>query len=151
MGRRSETGSNLVREKRPTPFGAFMERYAEDAAEAAWLAALAWADRALERSREAPFGRWRYNPAGELRRLRRELVGALLLARFAVACQEEENAYMRSLTAELEERATAAAARTRREQTLEAERVRLLRARARREGREPSDEELYWHEGGPGV
>ena len=120
----------------------FVERYGAESAEVAWLAGLAWIERAVQTAREGNFGRFRWYPTGELRRLRRDLHGGLLLCRFAVSFQEEENEQYRSLTVELEREAAAAAARRRREGTREAERVRLVRQKARREGREPTEEEL---------
>src|SRR3972149_8707621 len=72
----------------------FLERHADRAASTAWVAALAMIEAACQEARERSHSRWRYYPAGELRRLRRDLAAALELARFAVALAEEE----RSLT-----------------------------------------------------
>jgi hypothetical protein len=91
-----------------TGFDAFVERYAEKSAEALWVAALALLERAAVDARASP-GRWRAYPAGELRRLRRELVPALLLARVAVALQEEDNDLVFELTREARQRSAAAA------------------------------------------
>jgi hypothetical protein len=109
-----------------------LEGHGEDAAEAAWLSALALVDRATGRAREGQYGRWSSYPGGELRRLRRELAAALRLARFAVLLQETENERLRDLTADLRRSAAEAGARARREGTREAERVRLENAARRR-------------------
>lgn len=115
----------------------FLDRYAEDSAEVAWTAATALLERAATCAREGNFGRFRYYPAGELRRLRRDVAVALALARFAVAMQEEENEAKRDLTRELYEAAEDAGRRRRRQGTLAAEQARLANAKARREGKPP--------------
>lgn len=126
-GRRAVRGGGL---------DGFLERVGEEAAEVAWQAAGAWLERAARESRDGHFGRFRYYPQGELRRLRRDVKHALELARFAVALQEEENELVRALTSEARAQAEAADTRRRREQTREAERVRLENGRKRRsEGR----------------
>lgn len=131
----------------PTPAVAaltkLLELYADRAGEAAWLAGLSMLERAGIESREGIYGRWRHYPRGELRRVRREVSAALQLLRVAVALQEAENASLRALNDDLHARAQAKARKTRRHGTREAERVRLLRAQCRREGREPTDDELY--------
>lgn len=111
----------------------FVERYGEDAAEATWWAALAMLERATTLAREGQFGRWRHYPRGELRRLRRDVSRALLLARCAVDLQDESNETYRELTEDLRAEASRAAAARRRAQTLPAERARLEKARRRRE------------------
>jgi len=113
---------------------AFLERHGDRAAETLWWSALAILDRAVEDAAEGKWGRWRFYPAGELRRLRRDLAEGLELARLAVALQEEENESRAELDAELREAAAEAGRKRRRQGTLEAERVRLDNARRRREG-----------------
>jgi hypothetical protein len=122
---------------------AFVERHGDHAAEVLWWGALSLLERAAHEAREGNWGRWRHYPRGELRRLRRDLAEALELARLAVAFQDEENARMRDLGVDLRREAAEVAAAHRRDGTREAERVRLLRARCRKEGREPTPEELH--------
>jgi hypothetical protein len=117
----------------PPGMAGFLDRFGDESAEIAWLAGLAWIDRAAAAAREGKWGRFRYYPAGELRRLRRDLAGALQLCRWAVAMQEEENEHSRELTAELHAAAEEAGRRRRRAQTLPAERARLAKQRARKE------------------
>jgi len=111
----------------------FLERHADRAASTAWVAALAMIEAACQEARERSHSRWRYYPAGELRRLRRDLAAALELARFAVALAEEE----RTLTETLERDARAerdqAGRQARRAQTLPAELARLANAARRRQ------------------
>lgn len=116
-----------------TGLAGFVDRYGDESAEVLWWAALAWIERAAHEAREAHFGRWRYYPRGELRRLRRDLLPALMLARAAVALQEEANEHIRELDLELRAEAERIAARARREQTREAERARLEKAARRRQ------------------
>jgi hypothetical protein len=121
-------------------------------AEVAWLASLAWLERAAVEAREVADSRFRAFPEGELSRLRHELAGALSLARFAVAARRADEDLVAELTREAREAAADAGRARRREQTREAERVRLLRARCRREGREPTAAELYgWSAGENGA
>ncbi len=122
---------------------AFLDHHGDRAGEAAWLAGLAMIERVGVEAREGIYGRWRHYPAGELRRVRRDVAAALSILRVAVSLQEAENANMRELTTDLAQRAATVAAERRRDQTREAERVRLLRATARKEGRAPTDAELY--------
>lgn len=56
-----------------------------EAPEVLWAAGLALIDRATEEGREARHGRFRVHPAGQLRRLRRDLAGGLRLCRFGLA------------------------------------------------------------------
>ncbi len=70
---------------------AFVDRYGTEAPEAIWTAALALLEKAATDARAVSGNRWRHYPQGEIRRLRRELAGAMMLARLAAALQEEEN------------------------------------------------------------
>lgn len=112
----------------------FFERVGDEAAEVAWEAALAWAERSVRDARAGNFGRFRWYPSGELRRLRRDLAHALELARFAVALQEEENDVLRALTRQAREALEEAEKARRRNGTREAERVRLEKAARKRQG-----------------
>jgi hypothetical protein len=123
----SDNGTGLER---------FLSRHGDDAAELLWTAALSWLEAAARDAGEAHYGRWRYYPAGELRRLRTGIARALELARLAVAMQEQANEEARSLAAALRDEAANAAARGRRRPTAEATRVRLLKQAAAREGLE---------------
>jgi hypothetical protein len=120
----------------------FLERYGDAAAEAVWLASLAMLERAIRDAREGP-GRWRLNPSGELRRLRRDVAGALLMARVAVELQDATQVRFDELDRDLRDAARDIAHARRREQTAEATRTRLLNAAARREGRELTDAERW--------
>jgi hypothetical protein len=111
-----------------------------DAPEVLWLAAVAMLERATAEAREAKWSRFRYYPAGELRRLRRSLSEGVRLARLAVAIQEDENDRNRALDVELAEAAAEVGRARRRAQTLPAEQARLARAAARRAAREGSEE-----------
>jgi hypothetical protein len=71
----------------------FIERFGTEAPEVIWTAALAWMERSAAEARKDSGTRWRYYPHGALRHLRRDVAGALLLARFAAALQEQQNAY----------------------------------------------------------
>ena len=62
-----------------------------DAPEVLWEAALAIIERAVAEAREARFGRFRYNPAGQLRRLVEEMARGERLAGLARAMVEAEN------------------------------------------------------------
>jgi hypothetical protein len=110
----------------------FLQEHGDDAAEAAWLAAIALIENACGRGREGQFGRWRAFPRGELRRLRRDIAAGLRLARFAVVLQDAENARYDELEVELREAAAEAGRKRRRAGTLEAERVRLENAARQR-------------------
>lgn len=120
----------------PDGYASFVERFGDRAAEAVWWAALAMLERAAHEAREGQWGRWRYHPRGELRRLRRDLLPALMLARLAVAIQEDENDFLHELNREARQAVEEAERQRRRAQTMEAERVRLENARRRREERE---------------
>jgi hypothetical protein len=124
-------------------FALFLDRAGERAAEVVWQAALVWIRRAADEALEAAGSRFRSFPAGELRRLRYDLAEAMQLARLAAALASDEADRRYELTHELHEAAAEASRRRRRRGTLEAERVRLLRARCRAEGREPTADELY--------
>lgn len=103
---------------------AFLARYGSEAPEVIWTAALAWIERVVGEARAQAGHRWHHYPDGEIRRLRRELAGALMLARLAAALQEEDN----SLERELLLQAHAAADEERGQEkraALEAERARL--------------------------
>jgi hypothetical protein len=115
----------------------------DDAAEAAWTSALALVEQAAQRAREGRFGRWRNYPDADLRRLRRDVAQALWLARTACAMQHAGNDLVADLTAGAREAGHREAAARRRAGTVEAERVRLVRRRARAEGREPTSAELH--------
>lgn len=119
-----------------TGLDAFVARYGSEAPEVIWTAALAWIERVAVDARHQSGQRWQHHPDGELRRLRRELAGGLMLARLAAALQEEDNSLERDLLLEAH-----AAAEARREQEkrerLEAERARL-RLAARHASREAS-------------
>jgi hypothetical protein len=105
-------------------FAAFVDRYGDEAAEVAWMAGLAWLERAADSAREGKWGRFRHYPGGELRRLRLDVSRALQLCR--------DNDLMRALTQEARAAVAASGKARRREQTREAERVRLEKAAARR-------------------
>lgn len=111
---------------------AFLARHGDDAAEVTWWAALSLLERAAINAREGRWGPWRFYPAGQLRRLRRDIAQALELARLAVALQEEENNAERQLDVELREHAAEAGRQRRRAGTLAAEEARLAKARQRR-------------------
>lgn len=102
---------------------AFLERYSE-APEVMWTAAVAWIERAAADARAASGRRWRHYPQGEIRRLRRELAGALMLARLAAAMQEEENSLERELLAGARAAGEEQRRRSKREQTRAAEKAR---------------------------
>jgi hypothetical protein len=109
-----------------------------DAPEVIWIAALAMMERALEEGREARHGRFRVYARGQLRRLRRDVAQAMLLARLAVEMQEaseqQDREVMEDLRAAREEEGRA----RRRAQTLPAELARLARQRARKAGDPPA-------------
>jgi hypothetical protein len=86
---------------------AFLEDCREDAAEASWSAGLAMIERACARARESET-RFRFYPPGELRKLRRGIARGLVLCRFAVALQQDENALMHELMEPAREAARAA-------------------------------------------
>jgi hypothetical protein len=123
--------------------GWLLSGFGEDAADAAWTSALALLERAAQRAREGRHGRWAHYPDGDLRRLRRDVAQALWMARTAAVLQSESN----DLVSELNKPVRAMVERDRQAQrragTVEAERVRLLRAQCRREGREPTPAELH--------
>lgn len=121
--------------KPPPGIAGFVERLGDQAAEITWEASLAMIERAARDAREAKWARFRWFPSGELRRLRRDLAHALELARFAVAMQEDETELVRELMADARAQAEEAGRRRRREQTMEAERVRLEKGRRRRQER----------------
>lgn len=111
---------------------AYVERRGDRAAEVAWDAALALIRRAADDAGEGRWGRWRFYPKGELRRLRRDLAEGLELARLAVALCEEDKLQTAELDAELAEVAAEAGRARRRAQTLPAERARLAKQAQRR-------------------
>lgn len=112
----------------------FSARYGDETAEIVWASALSMLEQAAKRAGEGTWGRWRFFPQGELRRLRRDVARALALARLAVALEVEENAAGADLAEELRREAAKAAARAGRERTLDAEYVRTAKAAARRAG-----------------
>jgi hypothetical protein len=111
---------------------AFVERRGDRSAEVVWSAALAMLERACADARECSSSRWRWYPAGELRRLRRDVAEGLELARLAVALQEEDAEQRRELDRDLAAAAAEAGRARRRAQTLPAERARLANAEARK-------------------
>jgi len=116
---------------------AFLED-ASDAPEVLWAAGLAMIERAVSEAKEARYGRFRHYPAGQLRRLRRDLSDGLKLSRLAVVLQEADTARGAELDAELHAAAAAAAgAARRRAQTMPAQLARLEKQRRRREGLPP--------------
>jgi hypothetical protein len=118
---------------------AFIERYGSEAPEVVWQAALALLERTATGARVAAASRWSYYPQGELRRLRHELAGAMMLARLAVALQEEENSLDRELVTRARDVAEEQRQREKRAMTIEAERARLrLADRARQRSEEAS-------------
>lgn len=129
----------------------FGARYGDETAEIIWAAALSMLEQAARRAGEGTWGRWRNFPSGELRRLRRDVARALALARLAVALEAEEVAAGADLAEDLRRAASRAAARAGREQTLDAEYVRLAKAAARRAGVEVGSYDLAELErwGGP--
>jgi hypothetical protein len=112
----------------------FLELAGDRAAETLWLAALSMIERAVAEAREGKWSRFRAFPRGELRRLRRDLAEALLMARLAAAVQIDDNELTRELMRPLREAAEREGAERRRAGTREAERVRLENARKRRRG-----------------
>jgi hypothetical protein len=113
-------------------FASFVERFGDEAAEVIWLAGCAWLERSAAAARDTLDNRFRWYPKGELDRLRREIAAALQLLRFASAVQAEENDMLTALMRPIREEAAAKAKAKRRDGTLEAERVRLENAAARR-------------------
>lgn len=107
----------------------FIDRYGSEAPEVIWTAALAWLERAAGDARNVASGRWRYYPRGEVRRLRDEIAGALMLARLAAALQEEENSRERQLVHELQDANEQQRRARKRAGTRAAERARLERPR----------------------
>lgn len=79
-----------------------------DAPDVMWAAALAMLDHSLGEARQVRHSQFRFNPHGNLRRLRRDLAQAMKLARFAVALQEAEAEH--TLAIELHARAIQQAA-----------------------------------------
>lgn len=121
----------------------FVDRYGDLAAEVIWRGALALIGEAADDAGEGNGGRWQSVPRSELRRLRRDLAGALELAHLAVTMQEGRSDLDEELLADVRRRGDQAAARERRQQTREAERVRLLKHAARKAGRSLSRSELW--------
>lgn len=119
-----------------------MERHGYRTPEVLFRAALVMLRDVADEQERGDLWRFRELPRSRLRAMRRGLAEALELAHLACALQEAENENARDLVKDLTERANDAAARRRREGTREAERVRLVKAKARREGREPTDAEL---------
>jgi hypothetical protein len=117
-------------------FAAFVEHFGDEAAEVIWLAACSWLERSAALARDTLDNRFRWYPAGELHRLRREIAAALQLARFACAVQSEENDMYAALMRPIREEAAAKAKAKRRDGTREAERVRLENAAKRRTAKE---------------
>lgn len=123
---------------------AFLDRHGDAVGEIAWATALGWLDHAIARARESRHGRWTMNPDGELRRLRYEVGQAMRVARFAVGLQGYENERRRDLVRELQHELVDKIDRERRQAaSREAARIGHVRRRARLQGREPTDEELY--------
>lgn len=75
-----------------------LDRFGDDAGEALWQAGLAMLEQAAVRGREGAWGRYQHFPAGELRRLRRDVARALLLCRQATILQAQVSAELRALT-----------------------------------------------------
>ena len=113
-------------------FAAFVERFGDEAAEVIWLAACAWLERSAALARDTLDNRFRWYPAGELHRLRREIAAALQLARFAAGVQAEENDMLAALMRPIREEAAAEGKARRRAMTLPAEEARLANAAKRR-------------------
>jgi hypothetical protein len=83
----------------------FLEQHGDDVAEAAWSTAIGTLERACTIAREGELGRWRLHPRGELRRLRANLAVGLMLARFACAIADDQDAVWRELMAPAREQA----------------------------------------------
>lgn len=108
-----------------------------------WRGSLGMLEQAAAAAREATDGRWRSVPLSELRRLEDAIAAALEVSRLAVAIAQERHDLELELTREARAAAEQHAKERRRAGTREAERVRLLNARARREGRELTPEERW--------
>jgi hypothetical protein len=86
----------------------FVERFGDEAGEALFNAGLAMIDQAVGRAREGVWGRWRFYPRGEVRKLRRDIARALRMIRQAQLLQEQISSELRDLTYDLTDRARAA-------------------------------------------
>lgn len=115
----------------------------EHAAEALFLGGIARLRIACQHAEQATAGRFSSSPSSELRRLRADVARALLMVKIATDIQLADNQRHRSLTTDLDARATAAARKVRGRQSSEATRVRLLNQACRAEGRDPTTDELY--------
>lgn len=122
---------------------ALLRRQGERMPEVMWRGALGMLEGAACEARLGLEGRFRLAPWSELRRLERAVADALEVAELAIAIAEERNRLDEELEHVARERAAGHAKRARREQTREAERVRLLNGRARREGRALTPEERW--------
>lgn len=100
-----------------------------DAPEVIWAASIAMLRRATSEAEEARFGRFRFYPEGQLRRLREDIARGLKLARLASAMQVAESARGAELDQELHDQAVEAARSRRRAQTLPAQLARLEKQR----------------------
>lgn len=110
----------------------FLDRFGTEAPEVIWTAALAWLERAAHDARNVASSRWRHYPDGEIRRLRGEIAGALMLARLAGALQEEENTRERELVREMRRSAEEQRRQTKLEGTTEATRTNVRTAAKKR-------------------
>lgn len=70
---------------------AFLEQYADETGDAAFLAGIAIIERACARARESLDFRWRSWPRGEMRAFRRSIKIGLLMCRFGVLTKEAED------------------------------------------------------------
>jgi len=120
----------------------FVDRFGEEAGEALFMAGVAMLEQAVARAREGVYGRWKYFPAGEVRKLRRDVARALRLVHEAQRVQDLVNEELRELSRPIDEMLLERARAERRAGTREAERVRLIKHAARREGREATEAEL---------
>jgi len=113
----------------------FLERHADDTADAAFLAGIAMIERACAAARESVEFRWRSWPRGEFRRLRGSIRLGLLICRFAVLTREADQERWDEATAAARMLEELNARARRRAQTLPAQEARLENARRRREER----------------
>jgi hypothetical protein len=110
----------------------FVDRFGDDAGEALFMAGIAMIEQAVNRAREGVYGRWRYFPGGEVRKLRQQIARGLRLVHEAQLLQDHVNDELRALTQPIDELLADRAREKRRAGTREAERVRLANAAARR-------------------